>query len=91
MGLTPGPGGSLILKQGQNKQGDVAKVYFPSEGRYAGLDREDFGASESKGFEAVVWSRAAGLVLGLHHDTLRALPEAEVLAKKRTRPRAPKG
>jgi hypothetical protein len=90
MGIAPGPGGSLILVEGQNKQGDVAKVYFPAEGRYTGLDREDFGASESKGFRAVVWSRAAGLVLGLHYDTLRALPEAEVLAKKRTKPRAPK-
>ena len=90
MGIAQGPGGSLILKQGQNKQGDVAKVYFPEEGRYTGLDREDFGASESNGFGAVVWSRAARLVIGLNYDTLRALPEAEVLAKKRTKPRAPK-
>ncbi|APR80630.1 Hypothetical protein A7982_05977 [Minicystis rosea] len=90
MFLAAGPGGSLILTQGQNKQADVAKLFFPADGRHIGLDREDFGAPDSKGFAAVWWSRQAALVLALHDDTRRALPEAEVLARKCIKPRAPK-
>lgn len=90
MQIEAGPGGGLLLNQGQNKHGDVAKLYFPWEGRYAGLDAAAFGQAGLSGFHAVTWSRGAGLVIALHYTNLCALAEDDVLSRKRTKPRKPK-
>ncbi len=91
MDVRPGPEGSLILRQGQNKQGHVAKLYFPAELRHAAIAPKDFGLAGSRSLEPVFWSPVAQVMLCLVSEfgagcELRALSESIALAKRRTRP-----
>lgn len=49
MDVRPGPGASLILRQGQNKQGHLGRLYFPGEHRHATIAPKDFGHAMHSG------------------------------------------
>jgi hypothetical protein len=78
MAIGPGPAGGLLLKEGNNKDGDVAKLYFPADGTFIHIEPELF---DDKDYHFVWWSEAsdrfvvrAGKFLAVRTATVLALP-----------------
>lgn len=96
MHITRGPEGTILLKQGDNPEADVAKIYDPAAGAWASLTRELFAFPDScERFESVFWSRRTDLVIAQHLLTCHAVETRAVLALERTpsaaRPRMHEG
>lgn len=53
MSIGTGPDGSLLLKEGNNDDGDVAKLYFPMDGTYIHIEPELF---DDKDYPCIYWS-----------------------------------
>ena len=54
MSIGTGPDGSLLLKEGNNDDGDVAKLYFPMDGTYIHIEPELF---DDKDYPCIYWRR----------------------------------
>jgi hypothetical protein len=54
MYLFPGPQGSIIVREGDNKDGDAAKLYFPQDHSFIHIEPELFDDNE---YSFVYWSQ----------------------------------
>ena len=53
MHVRPGPPGSVILQEGKNKDGDVAKLYFPADATFIHIAPDLFDDRE---YQFCAWS-----------------------------------
>jgi hypothetical protein len=79
MSLGAAPAGGILLKEGDNKDGDVAKLYFPAEGTYAHIEPELF---DDKDYPFIYWSKTADRFIVLAGKFL-AVSTAAVLSLPR--------
>jgi hypothetical protein len=81
MSVRAGPAGGILLKEGKNKDGDVAKLYFPADGTFIHIEP---GLFDDKDYPIIDWSPSADrlVVLG---GTFLAVPTAVVLSLPRYR------
>ncbi|QEH38275.1 hypothetical protein OJF2_68730 [Aquisphaera giovannonii] len=79
MTIGVGPSGSLLLKEGNNDDGDAAKLYFPADGSFIHIDPALFDDRE---YTAIHWSPDAGRFLVVGGKFL-AVPTSRVLALPR--------
>jgi hypothetical protein len=78
MYVYPGPAGGILLKEGKNKDGDVAKLYFPADGTFIHIEPELF---DDKDYPFIYWSPAsdrfvvlAGKFLAVRTEVVLSLP-----------------
>jgi hypothetical protein len=76
-----GPGGGLVLKEGDNKDGDVGKLYFPADGTFIHIEPELF---DDKDYSFIYWSPATDRLIVLS-DRFLAIPTSAVLSLPRYR------
>ncbi len=81
MSLGAGPAGGILLKEGNNQVGDVAKLYFPADRTFAHIQPELF---DDKDYPFVYWSKAADRFIVLAGKFL-AVSTAAVLSLPRYR------
>lgn len=81
MRVSPGPTGSLILREGNNKDGDVAKLYFPTDGTFVHIEPEMFDDRE---YSFVHWSPSSDRFIVLCGRFL-AVPTSAILSLPRFR------
>jgi hypothetical protein len=81
MSVLPGPAGGILLKEGENKDGDVAKLYFPADGTFIHIEPELF---DDKDYPFIYWSPTADCFTVLAGQFL-AIPTAAVLSLPRYR------
>jgi hypothetical protein len=81
MYVRPGPQGSILLKEGTNKDGDVAKLYFPAEGTFSHIEPELF---DDKDYPFIHWSEKTDRFIVIAGKFL-AVPTAAVLSLPRYR------
>lgn len=82
MYLFPGPQGSIIVKEGDNMDGDVAKLYFPQEGSFIHIEPELFDDNE---YGFVYWSQPSERFLVHYGEHWLSLPTRFVLDQPRFR------
>ena len=87
MSIGRGPAGSLLLKEGDNKDGDVAKLYFPGDGTFIHIEPELFDDEE---YPFIYWSEKsdrfvvmAGKFLALRTSKVLGLPRYKATTGKR--------
>jgi hypothetical protein len=83
MAVAPGPGGGLLLDEGDNEDGDTAKLYFPADGTFAHLPPELFDDQDL--YDFVTWSSGSGRVVASDGYKLIAVREEVVLRLPRYR------
>jgi hypothetical protein len=81
MSVGPGPAGGVLLKEGKNKDGDVAKLYFPADATFIHIEPELF---DDKDYPFIHWSPSADRFVVLA-GTFLAVPTAAVLSRPRYR------
>jgi len=82
MYLFPGPKGSIIVREGNNPDGDAAKLYFPHDGTFIHIEPELFDDHE---YSFVYWSQASDRFLVQYGGEWLALRTAVVLSQPRFR------
>ena len=82
MYLFPGPQGSIIVWEGDSKDGDAAKLYFPQEGSFIHIEPELFDDNE---YSFVYWSQLSDRFLVQYGKEWLSLPTAVVLNQPRFR------
>src|SRR5207248_1737800 len=81
MFVRDGPEGGLLIQEGENKDGDVGKLYFPADGTAVHIGPELFDDEE---YRFICWSEATDRFITLRGKWL-AVPTATVLALPRYR------
>ncbi|WP_107657231.1 hypothetical protein [Nocardia suismassiliense] len=81
MAVRPGPDGGLLLKFGENDEGDVGVLYFPEDGTYISLPPEMFDDRSS--YSALYWSEAADRIVVVRGGFVAVAVES-VLAQPRS-------
>jgi len=89
MYIRPGPAGSILLQEGDNKDGDVAKLYFPGDDTFIHIEPELF---DDKEYAFIAWSEkadrfvvAAEKFLAVRTATVLALPRYRVSTGKKVK------
>lgn len=80
MAIGVGPAGGILLKEGDNKDGDVAKLYFPTDGMFIHIEPELF---DDKDYPFIYWSKSADRFIVLANHFL-AVSTAAVLSLPRS-------
>jgi hypothetical protein len=81
MYIRPGPACSLLLQEGDNKDGDVAKLYFPDEGTFIHVEPELFDDTR---YSFITWIASVDRFVVLSNRFL-AVPTSAVLSLPRYR------
>ncbi|MFC9434974.1 hypothetical protein [Nocardia sp. NPDC057030] len=81
MAVRPGPDGGLLLKFGENDEGNVGALYFPDQGTHIPLPPEMF--DDRSNYSAVYWSREADRIVVIGGGFV-AVPVKTVLAQPRS-------
>jgi hypothetical protein len=85
MQIAPGPEGTLLLREGNNPEDDIGKIYYPANGTWASLTREVFAFRDDvEYFTSVFWSRRADLVVVQSKVFCHAVPARAVLDLERS-------
>lgn len=79
--VRPGPAGGLVLQQGDNPDGDVAKLYFPADGTFSHIEPELFDDGD---YPFVHWSPTTDRLI-VKAGPFLAVSTADVLALPRYR------
>lgn len=82
MYLFPGPQGSILVREGDNKDGDAAKLYFPQDGTFLHIEPELFDDNE---YSFVYWSQLSDRFLVQYGQEWLSVPTALVLEQTRYR------
>lgn len=89
MALMPGPGGGLLVKEGDNPDGDIGKLYFPADRTFIHVEPELLGDQDL--YDFLCWSRAADRIVASDSHALYAVRTKAVLARPRHDVRAGAG
>lgn len=82
MYLFPGPEGSIIIREGDNKDGDASKLYFPNDGSLIHVEPELFDDNE---YGFVYWSQESDRFLVHYGKEWLSIKTSVVLAQPRFR------
>jgi hypothetical protein len=82
MYLFPGPRGSIIVREGNNQDGDVAKLYFPQEGSFIHIEPELFDDNK---YSFVYWTQPSDRFLVQYGKEWLSIPTNIVLDQPRFR------
>lgn len=85
MGISAGPDGAVLIREGNNKKGDLGKLYFPEEGVFLRIEPELFGDEDPDAIRTLHWAGACGRLVAATPHRLWAVPTEEVLALPRHR------
>jgi hypothetical protein len=81
MAAMPGPAGGLLLKEGDNPDGDIGKLYFPADGTFIHIEPELLGDQDLYNF--LCWSQGENSIVASDGYNLYAVPVETVLALPR--------
>ncbi|HEY7155481.1 MAG TPA: hypothetical protein VH575_16075, partial [Gemmataceae bacterium] len=81
MAALPGPAGGLLLKEGDNPDGDIGKLYFPTDGTFIHIEPELLGDQDL--YDFLCWSQGANRIVVSDGYNLYAVPVETVLALPR--------
>ncbi|MEV6135053.1 hypothetical protein AB0L63_03075 [Nocardia sp. NPDC051990] len=81
MAVRPGPEGGLLLKFGNNDDGDIGVLYFPEDGTHIPLPPELFDDQDS--YPSLYWSPAGDRIVVVGYGFV-AIPVETVLARPRS-------
>jgi hypothetical protein len=81
MAVLPGPAGGLLLKEGDNPDGDIGKLYFPNEGTFIHIEPELLGDQDL--YDFLCWSQGANRIVASDGANLYAVPVEAILALPR--------
>ncbi len=82
MYLFPGPQGSIIVREGDNKDGDASKLYFPQDGSFIHIEPELFDDNE---YSFVYWSERSNRFLVHYGKEWLSIQTSVVLDQPRFR------
>jgi hypothetical protein len=77
--VRPGPAGSLLLQEGDNRHGDVGKLYFPDDGTFIHIKPELF---DDKDYPFLTWSASTDRFVVVS-DRFLSIPTSVVLSLPR--------
>jgi hypothetical protein len=80
MFIRPGPAGGILLQEGDNPDGDVAKLYFPGDGEFIHLKPELFDDSD---YPLICWSAPLDCFVALRKHKVLAIPTSAALSLPR--------
>jgi hypothetical protein len=75
--ILPGPQNGLLLKEGDNPDGDLGKLYFPADGSFIHIEPDLLGNQEL--YDFLCWSDSAQRIIASDHYHLYAVAVDEVL------------
>lgn len=81
MSMMPGPEHGLLLKEGDNDDGDIGKLYFPTEETFIHLEPELFNDQDRMSF--LCWSQGANRIIASDSFNLHAISVEEALSLPR--------
>jgi hypothetical protein len=81
MAVLPGPAGGLLLKEGNNPDGDIGKLYFPADGTFIHIEPELLGDQDL--YDFLCWSQGAKRIIASDGASLYAVPVETILALPR--------
>jgi len=79
--ISAGPAGGIVLKEGENDDGDLGKLYFPADGTFIHIEHELFD-DDSPPF--IYWSKTTDRFV-VCSEKFRAVSTATVLSLQRYR------
>jgi hypothetical protein len=85
MSISAGPTGALLLQEGDNKLGDLGKLYFPDEGVYVRIEPELFEDADPNQIHSLHWAGSCGRLVAATPSRLWAVPVESVLGLPRFR------
>jgi hypothetical protein len=80
MFVRPGPEGGILLREGDNPDGDTAKLYFPDAGNYIHIEPELFDDND---YALVYWNAHIDRFVVSYGDKFLAIPTSKVLSLPR--------
>ncbi len=83
MYISPGPEGSILLKEGDNKRGDLGKLYFPEENTYICITPELFEDEDPDNIRTLHWIESCGRLVAATTARFWAVPIESVLSLPR--------
>ena len=75
MSAMPGPENGILLKEGDNPDGDVGKLYFPATETFIHIAPEIFGDEDR--YDFLVWSEKGRRIIVSDYSDLVAVPVGE--------------
>ncbi len=85
MAVSPGPEGAVLLMEGDNKLGDLGKLYFPDEGVYLRIEPALFEDEDPDEIRSLHWAGRRGRLIAATPKRLWAVPTERVLGLPRYR------
>ncbi|WP_165248472.1 hypothetical protein [Paludisphaera soli] len=85
MQLQPGPPGGVLIHQGDNKHGDLGKLYLPEEGAFLRIRPELFADEDPDEIRSLHWAASSGRLVAATPQRLWAVPIERVLDAPRHR------
>jgi hypothetical protein len=86
--IRPGPAGSILIQEGDNKDDDIGKLYFPADRTFIHIEPECFDDNE---YEFIYWSESDRFIV-LYSDFLAirtcavlSLPRHDALTGRRVK------
>lgn len=80
MNVAPGPDGALLLHEGDSDDGHVAKLWWPNERTWIGVEPEELGIDSDRSSFAL-WAKEPRLLVACSGGQLRALEGIETRAR----------
>jgi hypothetical protein len=77
--LAPGPSGSVLIKEGHNKLGDLGKLYFRHENCYVRIEPELFEDEDPQEIRSLHWAEKIDRLLAATPNYLWSVPMERVL------------
>lgn len=81
MAALPGPADGLLLKEGNNPDDDIGKLYFPADGTFIRIEPESLGDQDL--YDFLCWSQGANRIIASDGANLYAVPVETILALPR--------
>lgn len=81
MALMPGPAGGLLVKEGDNDDGDVGKLYFPADGTFIHIEPQLLGDKDL--YDFLCFSAGAGRIVASDSYNFYAAPVEAVMGMPR--------
>lgn len=78
--IGPGPAGSVLVREGNNPDGDLGKLYFPADGTFIHLEPSLFDDNDHG---SIYWSEQADRFIMPRNDRFLAIRTAAILALPR--------
>lgn len=85
MFLTPGPDGSIIVKEGDNRSDHLGKLWFPAQERFIPIEPELFGDEDPDQIRSIHWLESRARFVACTRERIWSIPIDAVLSQQRYR------